>query len=87
MKTTHTKKTILVGEGINQHTLYGKFVTEEQTNDFADILVKEESVLRHEEPNGNFAEHKALKIEQGNWVMGRQVEYNPFSQSVTRVWD
>jgi hypothetical protein len=87
MKATHTKKTILVGEGINQHTLYGKFVTEEQTNDFADILVKEESVLRHEEPNGNFAEHKALKIEQGNWVMGRQVEYNPFSQSVTRVWD
>jgi hypothetical protein len=87
MKTTHTKKVLLLGETINQHTLYGKFVTEEQTNDFADILVKEESVLRHEEPNGNFAEHKALKIEQGNWVMGRQVEYNPFSQSVTRVWD
>lgn len=83
----YKKKTLLLGETINQHTLYGKFVTEEKTTDFADILVKEESILRHEEPNGNFAEHKALKIEQGNWVMGRQVEYNPFSQSVSRVWD
>lgn len=84
---THTKKTLLLGETINQHSLYGKFAMDEQVTDFADILVKEESILRHEEPNGNFAEHKALKIEQGNWVMGKQVEYHPFNQTVSRVWD
>lgn len=86
-KRKKTKQTILKGEGANQHTLYGSFLTEETLTDFAEISVKEDSVLKHEEPNGNFAEHKGLQVEQGNWVMGRQVEYNPFSQSVSRVWD
>ena len=88
MKKTMTKKTILVGEGINQHTLYGKFEMEDTAVlDFADVLVKEESILRHEEPNGNFAEHKGLKVDKGAWVLGKQVEYNPFSGSITRIWD
>ncbi len=82
-----SKRTLLVGEGIHQHTLYGKFSMEEKMSDFSDVLVKEESVLRHEKPNGEFGEHKALKIEQGDWVLGKQVEYNPFSQSISRIWD
>jgi hypothetical protein len=86
-KRKKTKQTILKGEGANQHTLYGSFSTEDTLTDFAEISVKENSVLKHEEPNGNFAEHKGLQIEQGNWVMGRQVEYNPFDQKVSRVWD
>jgi predicted SAM-dependent methyltransferase len=87
-KRKKTKQTILKGSsGGNQHTLYGSFSTEDTLTDFAEISVKEDSVLKHEEPNGNFAEHKGLQVEQGNWVMGRQVEYNPFSQSVSRVWD
>jgi hypothetical protein len=50
--------------------------------------VKEDSMLHHEKPNGGWSnEHKTLPIRQGNWVMGQQVEYNPFSQSVSRVWD
>ena len=79
------KKTLLKGEGINQHTLYGNF--DANDNDFADVLVKEESHLKHETPNGEFAEHKGLMIEKGNWIMGKQVEYNPFTQEINRVWD
>jgi hypothetical protein len=52
-----------------------------------ELSVKEDSVLKHETPSGEFAEHQALKIEQGEWIMGRQVEYNPFDKKVTRVWD
>jgi hypothetical protein len=86
-KRKKSKQTILKGEGANQHTLYGSFSSEATLTDFAEISVKADSVLKHEEPNGKFAEHKGLQVEQGNWVMGRQVEYNPFSQNVSRVWD
>jgi hypothetical protein len=81
-----TKHTLLLGEGVHQHTLYGKFAIGEQT-DFMEVQVSEESLLKHEHPNGNFGEHKTLKVEDGNWVMGKQVEFNPFDQKITRVWD
>lgn len=81
------KQTLLLGEGIHQHTLYGDFVIDEVTDDFAEFEVKSESLLQHELPNGKFGEHKTLKVDKGNWVMGKQVEYNPFSQIVQRVWD
>lgn len=80
------KHTLLKGEGVNQHTLYGDFAVEENT-DFAKVEVKKESLLKHEQPDGSFAEHNTLKIEQGNWVMGKQVEFNPFDKKVTQVWD
>ena len=86
-KRKKTKQTILKGEGINQHTLYGNFYMEDNPTDFAEISVKEDSILKHEEPNGNFAEHKGLQVEKGEWVMAIQIEYNPFNQSVSRVWD
>jgi predicted SAM-dependent methyltransferase len=86
-KRKKTKQTILKGEGANQHTLYGSFSTEDTLTDFAEISVKENSVLKHEEPNGNFAEHKGLQVEQGNWVLGKQIEYNPFNATISRVWD
>ena len=81
-----TKHTLLLGEGVHQHTLYGNFRIDE-SNDFATLEVVQESELKHEHPNGSFGEHKTLKIVQGDWSMGKQVEYNPFSQEVTRVWD
>jgi hypothetical protein len=89
-KSTHTRKTILLGEGVHQHTLVGKFEMENDTivKDFAPIKIKENSVLRHEKPNGDFSnEHRGLQITKGGYVMGQQVENNPFSQSVSRVWD
>jgi hypothetical protein len=86
----HTRKTILLGEGIHQHTLVGKFEMENDSivKDFAPINVKKNSVLRHEKPNGQHSnEHEGLQVKSGKKVMGQQVEYNPFSQSVSRVWD
>jgi len=87
MKKPKKSHTLLKGEGVNQHTLYGDFVLDETQTDFVPVVVKEDSVLKHEQPNGTFAEHESLKVEKGKWVMGRQVEYNPFDRKVTRVWD
>ena len=84
---TKTRQTILKGQGANQHTLYGEFLIDEQPTAYAELSVKKDSVLKHEQPNGSFAEHKGLQVEKGNWVMGRQVEYNPFDQRISQVWD
>jgi len=87
-KQFKNKKTLLVGEGINQHTLYGDFAVANTIEDFADVKVKQTSYLKHEKPNGSWSnEHKTLEVSKGDWVMGKQVEYNPFSRRVTRVWD
>lgn len=89
MNKSLKKKVLLLGEGVHQHTLYGSFVMESEKTDnfFTDINVKEDSLLKHEHPNGSFGEHNTLKITKGNWIMGKQVEYNPFDKKVTRVWD
>ena len=91
MKTKKTKKkkhTLLKGEGVNQHTLYGNFAIDESQSDFTDVLVEKDSLLKHEKPDGSFSnEHRTLLVEKGDWVMGKQVEYNPFNQRTTRVWD
>lgn len=83
------QKTLLRGEGIHQHTLYGEFETDTEVadKDFTKVTVKEQSLLKHEHPNGSFAEHKGLHLKEGNWVMGRQVEYSPFTGDITKVWD
>lgn len=81
------RHTLLVGEGTNQHTLYGDFMVEEVEN-FPAVQVTKDSILKHEQPDGSFSnEHKGLQIEKGLWSMGRQVEYNPFEGRVTQVWD
>jgi hypothetical protein len=89
-KSTHTRKTILLGEGKNFHTLVGKFEMENDTivKDFSPIKVKENTLLHHEQREGVWSEeHKSLVVSKGNYILGQQVEYNPFSQSVSRVWD
>lgn len=81
------RKVILEGEGVNQHTLYGEFETLEKIGDFLDVNVLVPSELRHETPSRQFAEHHTLQMEVGNWQQGKQVEYNPFEQTIMRVWD
>jgi len=76
------REVLLMGEGTNQHTLYGEF-----SNNQGEILVADDSQLRHETPNQNFAEHNTLVVDRGRWILGRQVEYNPLDNKVTRVWD
>lgn len=85
--TKTTRHTILRGSGANQHVLHGDFLVETQARDFSTIVVNKAGELRHENPDGSFAEHKSLFVEAGNWAMGKQVEYNPFKGEVTRIWD
>lgn len=84
---TKKKHTLLKGEGANQHTLYGEFKVDDTATDFADVVVTKDSLLKHEQPDGSFGEHQTLKVEKGDYVMGKQVEYNPFTQKIERVWD
>lgn len=86
MKKPKNKLTILKGEGVNQHTLYGDFSHREDGETII-LDVAEDSVLRHETPSGKFAEHQSLRVEKGQYITGKQVEYNPFSRTITRVWD
>ena len=82
-----TKHTLLKGEGSNQHTLYGDFKIDDKT-EFTQMVVTKDSLLKHEQPSGEFSnEHQTLKIDTGNWRMGKQVEFNPFDRKITRVWD
>lgn len=85
--TKTTKHIILRGEGANQHVLHGDFLVETEERDFSTLVLNKDGQLRHEQPDGSFAEHKTLNVEKGNWVMGKQVEYNPFKGEVTRIWD
>lgn len=64
MKKALKKHTLLVGEGIHQHTLYGSFAMElEVPTEFPQVLVKEDSQLKHEKPNGSWSnEHKTLIV-------------------------
>jgi len=88
MKRNVKKQTLLKGEGANQHTLYGEFAIAEKTTDFADLVVKKDSLLKHEQPNGAWSnEHQTLKVDKGNWVMGKQVEFSPFDKKISQVWD
>ncbi len=84
---TNKRKVVLLGEGIHQHVLHGDFLMEENHGDFAKIIVNKPSLLKHETPSGGHAEHNALQMTNGEWEMGRQVEYNPFTRDITRVWD
>ncbi len=80
------KRVLLLGEGIHQHTLYGRI---ENNNQFSenDIILDEDGVLVHEKPDGSKGEHHSLLVAKGRWIMCRQVEFDPFSGHVTRVWD
>jgi hypothetical protein len=86
MKKRQKKFTLLKGEGVHQHTLYGDFGIDTTTEDYK-ISVDVDSLLKHEHPNGSFGEHETLTIEKGKWVMGKQVEFNPFDKRISRVWD
>lgn len=86
-KVKKTKEILLKGDGANQHVLHGEFMIEENHSDFASLTVNKKSVLKHEQPDGSFAEHQSLQVDRGGWVMGKQVEFNPFKGTVSQVWD
>ena len=81
-----SKITLLKGEGAHKHTLYGKFNITSTDTDFTEIDVLEAKLI-HELPNGSFGEHNTLNVESGEWVMGKQVEYDPMNRQVSRICD
>lgn len=82
------KLVLLKGEGTNLHVLHGDFEVLEQDDSFTVISVNEPSLLKHETPEGYFSqEHKTLNVPKGSWVMGKQVEWNPFSAKIVDIWD
>lgn len=81
------KVTILGNDASHQHTLHGEFEVTNNDDRFKVIDVKKDSLLKHETPSGEKAEHETLKIGIGTWVQGEQVEFNPFDNSVSKVWD
>jgi hypothetical protein len=88
MKKSVKKQTLLLGEGVNQHTLYGDFNITNDVKEFQPITVKSKSELKHEKPDGSWSdEHKTLLVSSGGWVLGRQVEYHPMSRTVSQVFD
>jgi hypothetical protein len=82
----HNRHVLLKGEGPHQHVLHGEFTIDE-TIEFSSIVVTKDGLLKHETPSGAFAEHNTLLVDTGNWVMGKQVEYNPFDETISRIWD
>jgi len=93
LKNFKNKLTLLKGEGTNQHTLYSSTKVILKQNTFnneviSSINIKDDAILFHEKPNGNFSdEHKPLNIYKGTYEIAKQVEYNPFNGSITKIWD
>lgn len=83
------KVTILKGEGVNQHDLEADVLEykTEKNQPLSEIHVGENGVLRHVDPVGKPAEHHAIPIEKGTWLVGRQVEFNPFTNQISGIFD
>lgn len=81
------KQVLLKGKGGHQHAIYGNVKTDEKIGDFAELQIKGKALLKHEKPNGDFGEHKTLEVESGSWVMGLQIEFNPFKRTISQIWD
>ena len=75
------------GEGINQHVLHGEATIRQSKDGFDRILLYEDGRLAHETSEGKHAEHETLPVPKGKWIMGQQIEFDPFERVVTRVWD
>lgn len=79
---------ILKGEGANSHFLEADVLTHAKENPtLSEITVGEGGVLKHLTPAGEPAEHNAIPLEKGSWLVGRQVEWNAFDQSIGQVFD
>jgi len=85
-KSKQNRHVLLKGEGLHQHVLHGEFTIDE-TTEFSNIVITKDGLLKHETPSGAFAEHNTLLVGKGSWVMGKQVEYNPFDETISRIWD
>lgn len=91
MKKNEGKKSkviILRGEGANLHELEADVLKyDEKSKSLSEVHVGPGGLLKHVTPEGDIAEHHAIPMEEGTYHVGRQVEFNPFDQSIGQVFD
>jgi hypothetical protein len=84
MATTQKAKRIVLGEGEvigHKHILESeKDIEYDQTQDSITFMLNSLGVLTHDE-------HDRMVFEKGSYRSYNQVEYNPFDQTVQRVFD
>lgn len=77
-------KRIVLGEGEiigHKHILESKSdISYEQTNDGITFMLNNMGILTHDE-------HDKMVFEAGNYRSYNQVEFNPFDQTIQRVFD
>jgi hypothetical protein len=88
MKNEQIMKTVILeGEGTHRHVIHGDLVLKSQPTGFNRIQLDKDALLCHETPEGEPAEHRSLPLKKGRWIMGKQVEFDPFTKKISRVWD
>lgn len=83
METKTAKRVVLAtGEGANTHAINSKSPIEyiDMGNQTIKLLVKEQSVITHEE-------HATIMLLPGTYYKTNQVEFNPFNNTVSYVFD
>jgi hypothetical protein len=83
MESKQSKKVILAtGEGANTHALNSKVPVEyiDMGNQTIKMIVKDQSLITHEE-------HGTIVLEKGVYYKTNQVEFNPFNNTVSYVFD
>lgn len=66
------------GRGPHRHILYGDADFSEAGRSLG-FRMRSRGILRHEKPDGTRADHRTLVVEEGHWVLGRQLPFHPFS--------
>lgn len=83
MESKQSKKVILAtSEGANTHALNSKVPVEyvDMGNQTIKMIVKDQSLITHEE-------HGTIVLEKGVYYKTNQVEFNPFNNTVSYVFD
>jgi len=88
-KKTSKKLLLLTGEGANSHVLEAEEIQHDdvKTEELSEIHVGDNGKLTHVDPAGNPAEHHTIPIKKGKWLVGHQVEWNAFDNSISGVFD
>lgn len=87
MKTTK-ELLILKGEGRHEHVLVADKIEYVEGDQLSEICVGRNGQLTHVDPlTKSPAEHNTIPVEEGTWLVGRQVEFNPFDNTISGVFD
>lgn len=83
------KVLILKGEGRHEHVLEADVLEYDKKEErLSSVTVGPNGLLTHVDPlTGDLAEHNTIPLEEGTWLVGRQVEWQPFENTISGVFD